>query len=83
MTSALARYSAAASDETLTIADPGGIDGIRASVRCRVPRKLIFTTSNGFPMPDDTPAMLNSASTWPPIAATAPSIDAGSDRSTS
>ena len=80
---ALARYSAAASEETLAIADPGGIDGISASVKCRMPRKLIVTTSNGFPMPDDTPAMLKSASTGPPIAAAALSIDAGSDRSIS
>ncbi len=37
-----------------------------------MPRKLIVTTSNGSPMPDDTPAMLKSASTGPSIAAAAP-----------
>ena len=77
VTTAFARYSAAASEETLAIPDPGGIDGMSASVKCRMPRKLIVTTSNGFPMPDDTPAMLKRASTWPPIAAAALSIDAG------
>ena len=67
----------------MAIAEPGGIDGISASVKCRMPRKLIVTTSNGSPMPDDTPAMLKSASTGPSIAAAALSIDAGSDRSIS
>ena len=83
VTAALARYSEAASDETLAIADPDGIDGISASVKCRVPRKLIVTTRNGSPMPDDTPATLKRTSTGPSIAATAVSIDAASDRSSS
>ena len=37
-----------------------------ASVACRKPRKLIVTTSNGSPIPEETPAMLNNASTCPP-----------------
>lgn len=78
---ALSRYDAAASEDTPTTDDPGRIRGSSDSVKCRVPRKLIRTTSGGSPMPDETPATLNSTSTSPPIAATAWSIDASSDRS--
>ena len=65
------------------MADPGGIVGTNASVNWRVPRKSMVTTRNGSPMPDETPAMLNSASTWPSIDAAAWSTDAGSERSIS
>ena len=43
--------------------DPLGIVAIRASVNWRMPRKLIVTTRSGSPIPDDTPATLNSEST--------------------
>jgi hypothetical protein len=71
VTVAFSRYADAASDDTLAIADPGGISGINDSVKCRVPRKLIVTTRSGSPIPDDTPATLNRASTCPPSTAAA------------
>ncbi len=63
--------------------DPATIFGISASVSWRVPRKLTVTTSGGLPIPEDTPAMLNSASTGPSMPAAARSMDSGSARSTS
>ena len=62
--------------------DPAGIASNSASVACLNPRKLIVTTNSGSPIPDETPATLNNASTCPPTAATARSIEAGSVMST-
>ena len=68
-------------DDTPAMADPASMDGSSPSVSARVPRKFTAITLSGLPAPEEMPATLNRAWTGPPMAETAASTEAGSERS--